>query len=80
MDYKKALAAALHRKQVSDNAAAERYAIARSPICYAPNQASLDRSIQDDAMRRLRLCIHGRVPRLIATRMKMPRLGCRRCA
>ncbi len=62
---------------------AERFAIARSPIRYAPNATSLQKSLIEAENIKHGLCAHGKYPRLLAEQLsqmlgfKVP--GCRRC-
>jgi len=71
---------AVRRRQARLASEAERYAIAKSPIRYAPSEAAKANVVRANAATALGLCAHGRVPRLIAERMGMPRLACAKCA
>lgn len=66
---------------------AERFALSKSPICYAPSVASQNASRREAQNLKLGLCAHGKVPRLIAERMvaldpriKIRSIACQRCA
>ena len=80
IDYQKALTAARHRAQMIRNNAAERFALARSPIRYAPSESARSAAVAANAATALGLCPHGKVPRLVALKMNMPQLACHRCA
>ena len=80
LDYDKIMADVAAMQRARRLGEAERFAIAVSPIKYAPSGAWQVISLAHAENERLGLCCHGKVPRLIAERMKMPRLGCRKCA
>lgn len=80
LDYGKAVAMALHRRQLRLNATADRYATAKSPLRYEPNAAHVAALARENHNTAIRLCPHGKVPRLIAEAMEMPWIGCQRCA
>ena len=80
MNYDTALRQAVARRQARLCAEAENYAIATSPIRYAPSEVHEARLAMENHYLSSQLCPHGKVPRLIAEKMGMPRLACNRCA
>lgn len=63
---------------------AERFATAQSPIRYAPNATSQQKSAIENQRLRDGLCIHGKFPRLLAEKLSrglgIKVQGCKRCA
>ena len=80
MNIPKYMARLVQRRKAAE---AERYALARSPIVYAVDIIDKEKTARENEAIRLGLCIHGKVPRLIAERMRSKGLaikGCQRCA
>jgi hypothetical protein len=78
MDYHSAMAAALKRKQL--RVANEAVVAPFRGVKAAFNESLYERQLADKASQDLGLCPHGKVPRLVALRMNMPRVACHRCA
>jgi hypothetical protein len=80
MDYQREYQAALQRRQTRLCREAEQAVAPFKGIRCQPSQAVLARQADDAASIAVGLCPHGKVPRLVAAKMAMPRLGCQKCA
>jgi hypothetical protein len=78
MNYQAALAAALKRKVLRE--ANEAVIAPFRGVKATFNETVFTRQLSDKHNLDLCLCVHGKVPRLIAARMNMPRAACHRCA